>query len=88
MGSFIAIDVGMLNDYFGSGTRITLPEIGPGIQDALDNLVSNDGAVQAKVEVTRFGDSEFRDGRGFHTTQYGSQPFSNFEWRAAQFIFS
>src|SRR2546428_3925100 len=69
MGSLVAIDIGVLNDDLRPNTCIALSVIGAVMNDTLDDTLANVGAVQAKIEKARCGNSDLLNGRGPHISQ-------------------
>ncbi len=86
MGSFVAIDIRMLDNNFCSCTHIVLAKIRSRFQNALDNFPPYLRMAQAKIDIAGFGDRYFFNSRNMHGAELGSQCFGNYKRRATQFV--
>ena len=76
MSSFVAIDIGMLNNYFCAYSTIALSEVGTSLQHAFNDCFAYFYTVQAEVDKT----SRYRNlfnGGGAHIAQNGGERFCN-----------
>src|SRR5438270_5981186 len=77
VGRFVAINVGVLDQYFCANACLILPKISTSVKDTLNDGLTNKWPVQAKIEIAWFGDCDFCNAWNMHIPQHRCQPFGN-----------